>query len=123
MDSDELAGALRTLPALRVRTIDAEVQAELTDLIGRFPSREEFYARLRRVGLGEDSEQVREIVRQRVAINKYIAFRFRFAFAVGAIAATLHDIFVTISFLAFFGYDLSLNVVADRFVRRVRQRY
>ncbi|MER6593941.1 hypothetical protein ABT214_19245 [Micromonospora purpureochromogenes] len=26
MDSDELAGALRTLPALRVRTIDAEVQ-------------------------------------------------------------------------------------------------
>jgi preprotein translocase subunit SecF len=47
-----------------------------------------------------------------LAITIYIAFRFRFSFAVGAIAATLHDIFITIAFLAFFGYDLSLNVVA-----------
>ncbi|MCK7478252.1 MAG: protein translocase subunit SecF [Candidatus Moduliflexus flocculans] len=42
----------------------------------------------------------------------YIAFRFRFSFAVGAIVATFHDILVTLAFLAFFGYDLSLNVVA-----------
>jgi preprotein translocase SecF subunit len=47
-----------------------------------------------------------------LAITVYIGFRFRFSFAVGAIAATLHDIAVTIAFLAFFGYDLSLNVVA-----------
>ena len=42
----------------------------------------------------------------------YIGFRFRFSFAVGAIAATFHDILVTLAFLAFFGYDLSLNIVA-----------
>ena len=42
----------------------------------------------------------------------YIALRFRPAFAIGAIAATLHDVFVTIAFLVFFGYDLSLNIVA-----------
>ncbi len=47
-----------------------------------------------------------------LAITIYIAFRFRFSFAVGAIAATLHDVFVTIAFLVFFGYDISLNVVA-----------
>ena len=47
-----------------------------------------------------------------LAITVYIGFRFRFSFAVGAIAATLHDILVTVAFLAFFGYDLSLNVVA-----------
>jgi preprotein translocase subunit SecF len=47
-----------------------------------------------------------------LAITAYIAFRFRFSFAVGAIAATLHDIFVTLAFLTFAGYDLSLNVVA-----------
>jgi preprotein translocase subunit SecF len=47
-----------------------------------------------------------------VAIAVYIAFRFRFSFAVGAIAATFHDIVVTLAFLVFFGYDLSLNVVA-----------
>lgn len=46
------------------------------------------------------------------AITMYIAIRFRFSFAVGAIAATLHDIFVTLAFLIFFGYELSLNVVA-----------
>jgi preprotein translocase subunit SecF len=42
----------------------------------------------------------------------YIAFRFQFSFAVGAIVATVHDILITIAFLSFFRYDLSLNVIA-----------
>ena len=45
-------------------------------------------------------------------IAAYIAFRFRPGFAVGAIAATFHDILVTVSLLTLAGYDLSLNVVA-----------
>jgi preprotein translocase subunit SecF len=47
-----------------------------------------------------------------LAITVYIGIRFRFSFAVGAIAATFHDVLVTVAFLVFFGYDLSLNVVA-----------
>jgi preprotein translocase subunit SecF len=47
-----------------------------------------------------------------VAITVYIGIRFRFSFGVGAIAATFHDILVTLAFLTFAGYDLSLNVVA-----------
>jgi len=47
-----------------------------------------------------------------LAITIYIAVRFRPSFAIGAIAATFHDLLVTFAFLAFFGYDLSLNVVA-----------
>jgi preprotein translocase subunit SecF len=47
-----------------------------------------------------------------LAITIYIGFRFRFSFAIGAIAATFHDIIVTVAFLVFFGYDLSLNIVA-----------
>ena len=47
-----------------------------------------------------------------LGITVYIAFRFRFSFAAGAIVATFHDLLVTLTFLAFFGYDLSLNVVA-----------
>jgi hypothetical protein len=54
-----------------------EVKAELTRLIGFFPSQAEFYWRLNRVGLGEDSEQLREIVQDRVVIRKYLDFRFR----------------------------------------------
>ncbi len=47
-----------------------------------------------------------------IGITIYIGLRFRFAFAIGAIAATFHDILVTVAFLVFFGYDLSLNIVA-----------
>jgi preprotein translocase SecF subunit len=46
------------------------------------------------------------------AITIYIGWRFRFSFAVGAIVATLHDVLVTLAFLMFFRYDISLNVVA-----------
>lgn len=42
----------------------------------------------------------------------YIGLRFRFSFAVGAVVAVAHDVLITISFLLFFGYELSLNVVA-----------
>jgi preprotein translocase subunit SecF len=42
----------------------------------------------------------------------YVAFRFRFTFAVGAIVAAFHDILITVVFLTWFGYDLSLNVIA-----------
>ena len=47
-----------------------------------------------------------------IAITIYIALRFRPSFAIGAIAATLHDILVTLAFLQFFKYELSLNIVA-----------
>ena len=46
------------------------------------------------------------------AITIYIAVRFRPTFAIGAIVATFHDVFVTLAFLTFFGYEMSLNVVA-----------
>lgn len=54
-----------------------EITAELSGLIGHFPSPADFYARLARVGLGADSAQLREIVEGRVRIRKYLDFRFR----------------------------------------------
>jgi preprotein translocase subunit SecF len=42
----------------------------------------------------------------------YIALRFQFSFAVGAVVATIHDLLVTLAFLTFFGYDITLNVIA-----------
>jgi len=47
-----------------------------------------------------------------LGIMIYIALRFRFTFAVGAIVATLHDILIVLVFLVWFGYDLSLNIIA-----------
>jgi preprotein translocase subunit SecF len=47
-----------------------------------------------------------------LGIMIYIALRFRFTFAVGAIAATLHDVVICLVFLNWFGYELSLNIIA-----------
>jgi len=47
-----------------------------------------------------------------VGILAYISFRFQLSFATGAVVATVHDLLVTFAFLAFFGYDLTLNVIA-----------
>ena len=47
-----------------------------------------------------------------VGILAYIALRFQLSFAVGAIAATLHDLLITLAFLSFFHYDMTLNVIA-----------
>jgi preprotein translocase subunit SecF len=47
-----------------------------------------------------------------VGILAYLAFRFQFSFGVGAVVATIHDLLITFAFLAFFQYDLTLNVIA-----------
>jgi preprotein translocase subunit SecF len=45
-------------------------------------------------------------------ILAYIAMRFQLSFAIGAVVATVHDLMVTLTFLAVFQYDLTLNVIA-----------
>ena len=47
-----------------------------------------------------------------LGILVYVGLRFRFSFGLGAIVAVVHDILITVSMLMFFGYELSLNVVA-----------
>lgn len=47
-----------------------------------------------------------------VGILLYLAFRFQFSFGVGAVVATVHDLLITLAFIAFFRYDMTLNVIA-----------
>jgi len=47
-----------------------------------------------------------------IFILAYLAFRFQFSFGVGAVVATIHDLLITLAFLAFFRYDMTLNVIA-----------
>ena len=75
VDQRLIAQEAEKLPT--IAPTDQEIAEEIKDLISRFSSHEEFYNRLRRVGLFENSEQLREIIRQRVAINNYVEFRFR----------------------------------------------
>jgi preprotein translocase subunit SecF len=92
-------------------------------------SREQIAGALKQAGVGTfnivGSEIVGPIVGQEltrkgiwatvlsmIAILAYIGLRFQISFGVGAIVATIHDLLVTLAFLAFFQYDLSLNVIA-----------
>ena len=92
-------------------------------------SREQITSALKQAGLGNfsiaGSEIVGPIVGEEltrkgiwatvlsmVAILLYIGLRFQISFGVGAIVATVHDLLVTLAFLAFFQYDLTLNVIA-----------
>ena len=47
-----------------------------------------------------------------LAILLYIGVRFQISFGLGAIVATIHDLLITLAFLAFFRYEMSLNVIA-----------
>jgi hypothetical protein len=58
-----------------VHAADKEIDDALAELIKRFPSLEEFHRRLDRVGL--NAEQLREIVHERLDMEKYLDFRFR----------------------------------------------
>jgi preprotein translocase subunit SecF len=93
------AGARAVVDALQkanLGTIDVINQELVGPVIGADLQRKGLYATLASI----------------VGITLYIALRFRPAFAIGAVAATLHDILITLAFLFFAGYDLSLNVVA-----------
>ncbi len=54
---------------------DEEINEAVAELIRRFPSEAEFRRRLELVGLTAD--RLRQIVRQRLEIEKYLDFRFR----------------------------------------------
>lgn len=58
-----------------INPTEKEITDELNALIKLFPSQSDFMERVRRVGL--TNEQLREIIRQRVAIEQYLKFRFR----------------------------------------------
>ncbi|UCF30649.1 MAG: protein translocase subunit SecF [bacterium] len=52
------------------------------------------------------------IVYAMVGILIYITLRFQFRFALGAIAALIHDVLITIGVFSFFGKEFTLPVVA-----------
>jgi hypothetical protein len=58
-----------------VHATEEETRRAEAELVGRFPSQAEFQRRLERVGL--TSAQLREIIHERIDMEKYLDFRFR----------------------------------------------
>jgi preprotein translocase subunit SecF len=96
-----------SLSAVQQQVVDALKQANLgnfkvvgTEIVG--PA----------VGRELTSKGIWAMVLSLVGILAYLAFRFQLSFGVGAVVATVHDLLVTFAFLAFFQYDMTLNVIA-----------
>lgn len=87
--SEDLSRALQlqinqrlfTLEAKRLpsgEVTDEDIQAKIKDVLAAFPSTAEFERRLRLVGFDSvRDENFLEMMRQRIAIEKYLDFRFR----------------------------------------------
>ena len=73
VDQRLIAQEAGRLPAIAAK--EEDVRARIAELVKRFPTQEAFYQRIARVGL--TAEQLYEIVRQRVEIERYLDFRFR----------------------------------------------
>ena len=73
VDQRLIAQEAGRLPAIAAK--ESDVRARIAELIKRFPTAEAFYGRIARVGL--TAEQLFEIVRQRIEIERYLDFRFR----------------------------------------------
>ncbi|HEX8722272.1 MAG TPA: hypothetical protein VF736_16780 [Pyrinomonadaceae bacterium] len=58
-----------------VHATEEEMKKAEADLVNRFPSREDFQHRMERVGL--TAEQLRDIIHERIDMEKYLDFRFR----------------------------------------------
>ena len=87
-NSDDLNRALQLIISQRLFALeaqrlpreatDAEIQEEITDILNIFPSTTEFERRLRIVGFDSvKDENFERLMAQRVAIKKYLDFRFR----------------------------------------------
>jgi preprotein translocase subunit SecF len=115
--------AARNQVMIRVPTVGAESGSSLST------TAEQVEAALRKANLGGFKRAGTQIVGPAVGeelrgkallatvfsligILAYLAFRFQFSFGVGAVVATIHDLLITLAFLAFFRYDMTLNVIA-----------
>jgi preprotein translocase subunit SecF len=96
--SREVDGIIQTLKTANIGTFDEKPVG--TTIVGPVVGEQ-----LRRQGIWAT-------VLAMGGILAYIALRFQFSFAIGAVVATLHDLLVCLAFLAFFRYDMTLNVVA-----------
>jgi preprotein translocase subunit SecF len=47
-----------------------------------------------------------------LGILVYVALRFKFAFGVGAVAALVHDVVITLGFFSIFGFEMNIAAIA-----------
>jgi len=65
-----------------------------------------------KIGNELQSSAIKAILTAVVFIGIYISFRFDSYYALGSIAALVHDVLITFVFLMFFQYEISITIIA-----------
>jgi preprotein translocase SecF subunit len=86
--------------ALRARFPDVQVELRRTETVGP------------KVGKELAQKAIWAILGSLAGILIYVGFRYEFKFALGAVVAIFHDVFVTLGVLCFLNREVSLTVVA-----------
>jgi len=96
---------------------DADLTSEIVETLNR--ENPENHAEVRReelvgpkVGRELQSKASQAILYALIGILIYISIRFEFRFAVGAVAALVHDVLITLGIFSLTGFEITLSVVA-----------
>jgi len=96
---------------------DADLTTEIVETLNR--ENPENHAEVRReelvgpkVGRELQSKASQAILYALIGILIYISIRFEFRFAVGAVAALVHDVLITLGIFSLTGFEITLSVVA-----------
>ncbi len=65
-----------------------------------------------KIGAELSGKAVMAIISALILILIYISIRFEFKFAIGAIAALAHDVFITLGIFSIMNYEISLPIIA-----------
>ncbi|MBF89839.1 MAG: protein translocase subunit SecF [Candidatus Marinimicrobia bacterium] len=87
-----------------------------TALQSEFPNEKLDFRRIEKVGPKIGSElkgkAIFAIITAIIGILIYISIRFEFRFAIGAIAALVHDVLITLGIFSILNYEISLSIIA-----------
>ena len=85
-------------------------------LQSEFPTEKLDFRRIEKVGPKIGSElkgkALFAIITAIIGILIYISIRFEFRFAIGAIAALVHDVLITLGIFSILNYEISLSIIA-----------
>ncbi len=95
-----VTGAQKCLPEGATTPVDCQVQMQRVEFVGPQVGDE----------LAEDGGLA--LIYALVGILIYVAFRFEYRFALGAVAALIHDVIITLGLFSIFQLDFDLTVLA-----------
>lgn len=109
-------GSERDVMVRLQKTADVQVGNHVVELLQRGVDGEVKLRRVEYVG-PQVGEELREkgglaLLLSLLAVAAYVAFRFQYKFAIGAVLSLFHDVLIALGMFSFFQWDFDLNTLA-----------